>query len=120
MGLELLGKGGSGKDDCPAVYYDTDDNGVYVLVGWKTATAATIEIPHLLVGFVPSRTHVGVPLADTGRGTFLVSGQPVTDPATLARLGMEDYEMAIVVPNRERTYFGGVPQDSRAAATVSG
>ncbi|MFI9412539.1 hypothetical protein [Nocardia gamkensis] len=116
MCLRLLGKGGSGKDDCPAVYA-TDDGG-YLLVGWQTGRVGTIEIPHLLLGFVEPRTFIGAPMADTGRGTFTLSGEPVTDPETLAQLKMEDYEAAIKVPKVERTYFG-VPADSRTFAAVS-
>jgi hypothetical protein len=80
MSLHLLGKGGSGKDDCPAVY--VTDGGGYLLVGWQTGRVGTIEIPHLLLGFVESRSFIGAQLDDTGRGTFTVSGRPVTDPAT--------------------------------------
>lgn len=116
MSLHLLGNGGSIKDGCPAV--DDADDGRYLLVGWQTGRLDTIEIPHLLLGFVEPRTFIGAPMTDTGRGTFTLSGQPVTNPETLAQLKMEDYEAAIEVPKMERTYFGGVPADSRAIAAV--
>ncbi|WP_245998046.1 hypothetical protein [Nocardia pseudobrasiliensis] len=62
---------------------------------------------------------VGAPMTDTGRGTFTLSGRPVTDAETLAELKMEDYEAAVAVPKIERTHFGGVPADSRNLAAVS-
>ncbi|MBF6330934.1 hypothetical protein [Nocardia transvalensis] len=117
MCLRFLGKGGSGKDDCPALY--ATDDGSYLIIGWQTGYVGTIEIPHLLLGFVESRTFIGSPMTDTGRGTFTLSGRAVTAPETLAQLKMEDYEEAILVPKAERTYFGGVPADSRGLATLS-
>lgn len=116
MRLDFLGKGGSGKDDCPAIY-TTDDNR-YLLVGWQTSTPETIEIPHLLTGFLDSRTYIGATLTDTGRGTFTVTGAPVTDPETIAEIKMENYETAILVPKLERTYFG-IPADTRTPTAVS-
>ncbi|MBO0879023.1 MAG: hypothetical protein J2P17_01290 [Mycobacterium sp.] len=117
MCLRFLGKGGSGQDDCPAVY--ATDDGRYLLVGWQTGRVGTIEIPHLLLGFVESRTFIGAAMTDTGRGTFTLSGEPVTDTGTLEELRMEDYEAAITVPRVERTYFGGVPADTRTLAAMS-
>ncbi|GAB2452620.1 hypothetical protein [Nocardia tengchongensis] len=110
MCLHLLGKGGSGKDDCPSLY--ATDEGTYVLQGWKTDHPDAVEIPHLLTGFAESRNFIGATLTDTGRGAFRVSGRPITDPETLDQMTMEDYETAIEVTRAERTYFGGVPADS--------
>lgn len=116
MRLHFLGKGGSGQDDCPAVY--ATDDGRYLLVGWRTDTPETVEIPHLLLGFVDSRTYIGAPLTDTGRGTFTVTGVPVTARETVSELKMEDYETAVLVPKLERAYFG-IPADTRPLAAVS-
>ncbi|WP_067829922.1 hypothetical protein [Nocardia inohanensis] len=46
------------------------------------------------------------PRTDTGRGTFTLTGQPVTDEATLSQLDIAEDETAIVVPKRERTFYG--------------
>ncbi|WP_330233402.1 hypothetical protein OHA40_13585 [Nocardia sp. NBC_00508] len=51
-------------------------------------------------------------LGDTGRGTFTLTGRPVTQTEVLDQLTMETYETAIEVPKMERTYFGGVPAES--------
>ncbi|WP_249358293.1 hypothetical protein [Nocardia cyriacigeorgica] len=37
-------------------------------------------------------------LHDTGKGTFLLSGAPVTDPAVLAVINTPDHEQCIEVP----------------------
>ncbi|MCP2321025.1 hypothetical protein APR12_006415 [Nocardia amikacinitolerans] len=110
MRLHLLGKGGSGKDDCPSLFATDQDS--YVILGWRTDHPETVEIPHLLTGFTEPRTYIGTPLVDTGRGTFAVTGRPITDRETLDQMTMEDFETAIEVPRAERTYFGGVPADS--------
>lgn len=41
-----------------------------------------------------------------GRGTFLLSGRPITDRETLDQMSMETYETAIEVPKAERAYYG--------------
>lgn len=104
MLLKFLGKGGSGDGECPTLY--ATDTGTYVVVGWKTKTPGTVEIPHLLLGFAEPDTFVGAAMSDTGRGTFLISGQPVTDPETVAKMDMEPHETAVEVPMTERTYYG--------------
>ncbi|MFJ4657426.1 hypothetical protein ACIP5Y_39685 [Nocardia sp. NPDC088792] len=85
--------------------YETDPD-AFVIVGWVTGTAATVEIPHGLLGFAEHDRYVGVPLADTGRGTFTLCGELVNDQETIMALRLEENETAIVVPRRKRTYFG--------------
>lgn len=51
--------------------------------------------------FLEPDTFIGAPMTDTGRGTFLVSGLPVTDDETLNQLDMADDEGVISVPKRE-------------------
>ncbi|GAB2546114.1 hypothetical protein [Nocardia heshunensis] len=104
MLLKFLGKGGSGDGECPSLY--ATDASTYVVVGWKTETPETVEIPHLLVGFAEPDTFVGATMTDTGRGTFLVSGRPITDGQTVVLLDMESHETAIEVPKAERTFYG--------------
>ncbi|WP_306357338.1 MULTISPECIES: hypothetical protein [unclassified Nocardia] len=101
--LTFLGKGGSGDRDCPSLY--ATDPG-FLVVGWRTGRAETVEIPHLLLGFLPHESFINTTLSDTGRGTFSLTGTPVTDPETLDYLNMESYETAIEVPKAEREYFG--------------
>ncbi|MGK8522029.1 hypothetical protein ACRS6B_10975 [Nocardia asteroides] len=107
MRLRFLGKGGSDKTGCPALY--ATDRGSYLVQGWRTGQSGTLEIPHLLTGFAEPGTFIGATMTDTGRGTFRLVGRPVTDRETLAQLTLEDDETAIEVPKRERTYYGGFP-----------
>ncbi|WP_327139248.1 hypothetical protein [Nocardia sp. NBC_01327] len=102
--LRFLGRSGSPSGGCPALYETDPDS--FLIVGWLTDSGATVEIPHVLLGFAEHDLFIGVPLTDTGRGTFTVSGRQVTDVETLAVLKLEENETAIVVPRRKRTYFG--------------
>ncbi|WP_069163748.1 hypothetical protein [Nocardia altamirensis] len=104
MLLTFLGKGGSGDGECPALY--ATDAGTYVVVGWKTETPGTVEIPHLLLGFAEPDTFIGATMSDTGRGTFRVSGLPVTDRAAVDEMSMEPHETAVEVSKAERTFYG--------------
>ncbi|MBY8856982.1 hypothetical protein K7711_10880 [Nocardia sp. CA2R105] len=107
MRLRFLGKGGSGDGDCPTLY--ATDLDTYLVQGWETNTVGTVEIPHLLTGFAAEPdTFIGADLDDTGRGTFRLTGRPVTEPDVLAQLTLADDETAIEVPKKRRTYYGGV------------
>ncbi|MFE9583073.1 hypothetical protein ACFYO1_42335 [Nocardia sp. NPDC006044] len=48
-------------------------------------------------------------MTDTGRGTFLITGRPVTDPETLTQLTIAPHETAIEVPMVERGFYGATP-----------
>lgn len=104
MYLKFLGKGGSGDGECPSLF--ATDTSTYVVVGWKTETPGTVEIPHLLLGFAEPDTFIGASMTDTGRGTFLISGRPIIDRETVAQMNMESHETAIEVPKAERTFYG--------------
>ncbi|WP_236566864.1 hypothetical protein [Nocardia sp. CY41] len=78
----------------------------YVVQAWKTDRADTVELPHLLLGFLEPDTFIGATLTDTGRGTFRLTGRPVTEPDLLAQLDIADGETAIEVPKLERTFYG--------------
>ncbi|MBF6332523.1 hypothetical protein [Nocardia transvalensis] len=106
MWLRLLGEGGSPSNGCPALYETGRDT--YVVRGWRTDVSGTVEIPHLLLGLVPPDMFIGSALTDTGRGTFTVSGEPVTDPAALAQMGLPAHEAGVEVPKMERTFYGAV------------
>ncbi|MFJ1458838.1 hypothetical protein [Nocardia sp. N2S4-5] len=105
-GLRFLGKGGSKVNDCPTLY--ATDHESYVIVGWKIDMAGTIEIPHLLLGFAEKDTFLDATMTDTGRGTFTLAGEPISDHDTIEQLKMESYETAIEVPMSRRTYYGGI------------
>ncbi|MCX4097600.1 hypothetical protein [Nocardia sp. alder85J] len=51
-------------------------------------------------------TFIGATMTDTGRGTFRLTGRPVTDPEDLAQLTLADDESAIEVPKIRRTFYG--------------
>ncbi|MFB8276962.1 hypothetical protein [Nocardia colli] len=57
-----------------------------------------IEIPHMLLGFLETGTCLDTPLTDTGRGTFTLSGTPVTDLEALQQMDLPSHETAIEVP----------------------
>ncbi|WP_067680810.1 hypothetical protein [Nocardia miyunensis] len=104
MRLHLLGKGGSKSGDCPSLL--ATDQGTYVAQGWRTGRADTVEIPHLLTGFAEPDTYLGATLTDTGRGTFLVTGRPISEPDVLAQLTLADDESAIEIPKNRRAFYG--------------
>ncbi|MFJ4650134.1 hypothetical protein ACIP5Y_02550 [Nocardia sp. NPDC088792] len=106
MRLRFLGKSGSDKKNCPSLY--STDQGSFLVQGWRTGSSETVEIPHVLLGFAGQEGYLGAAMTDTGRGTFMLSGRPVTDSETLGQLTMEDFESAIEVPRAERIYFGGI------------
>lgn len=101
--LRFLGKGGSPSSGCPTLYAAEPG---YLVQGWTTDELGTVEIPHLLTGFAEPDTFIGATLTDTGRGTFRLSGTPVTDPETLAQLSLAEDEAPILVPKLERTFYG--------------
>lgn len=106
MRLKFLGKGGSDDGGCPSLY--ATDQGSYLAQGWRTDRPDTIEIPHLLLGFAEPDTFIGARMVDTGEGTFLLSGRPVTDHETLGQIELAADESAIEVPKSERMIYGAV------------
>ncbi|UGT44202.1 hypothetical protein LTV02_12765 [Nocardia yamanashiensis] len=104
MRLTFLGRGGSDVGECPTLY--ATDQGSYVIVGWGTRDAETIEIPHLLLGFAEPDTFIGTQLTDTGRGTFTLTGRPITEPDTLSQMTLHPHETAVEAPKVGRTFYG--------------
>ncbi|WP_067904107.1 hypothetical protein [Nocardia vaccinii] len=107
MRLWFLGKGGSDGGDCPTLYATDQDS--YLVQGWRTGEPETIEIPHLLLGFAQTDTFIGAAMTDTGRGTFTLTGRPVSESETLAQLDLAPHETAIEVPKIRRTFYGALP-----------
>ncbi|NEW38195.1 hypothetical protein GV794_18640 [Nocardia cyriacigeorgica] len=108
MRIRFLGRGGSGTNDCPTLYATDQDS--YIVQGWTTDREGTVEIPHLLIGFAEPRDYIGATLADTGRGTFTLSGRLVKEPDVLDQLTLAEDETAIEVPRRERTFYGATAE----------
>ncbi|MFI1234508.1 hypothetical protein [Nocardia salmonicida] len=90
------------------------DTDTYTVQGWQTDSPETVEIPHLLLGFAQPDTYLGAPMTDTGRGTFTLTGRPITDPETLAQMTLAADESAIEVPKLERTFYGALSAQRRA------
>jgi hypothetical protein len=57
-----------------------------------------VEIPHPLLAFLETGTCLGVLLHDTGHGTFILGGKPVTDLGALAQMKTPDHETSVEVP----------------------
>ncbi|MGX1812179.1 hypothetical protein ACWIGI_41265 [Nocardia sp. NPDC055321] len=95
MRLTFLGKNTTGTQS-PTLYLS--DRDTYVCQGWRTDTPEQIEIPHRLLEFLAPGTCLGTLLADTGHGTFVLTGVPVTDPEALAQMDTPEHEMSIEIP----------------------
>lgn len=94
--ITFLGKHTQGGDS-PTLY--ATDQSSYVVQGWKVpGHDDRVEISHPLLAFLEPGTCLGVPLEDTGHGTFILSGQPVTDADVLAEMNIPDHETCIEVP----------------------
>ena len=95
MRLTFLGKetqaGGS-----PTLF--ATDRGSYVVQGWKVAgQPVSVEIPQRLVGYLLPDTQLGAVLSDTGRGSFVLTGAPVTDAEALSQMSIPGYETCVEV-----------------------
>ncbi len=94
--LTFLGKNTQGGDS-PTLY--ATDRGTYVVQGWKVPEHDNrVEISHPLLAYLEPGTCLGALLHDTGHGTFILSGCPVTDPEALAEMKIPDHETCIEVP----------------------
>ncbi|ATL67242.1 hypothetical protein [Nocardia terpenica] len=94
MELERLG-GDSTDGQSPTLFLS--DRGSYVTQGWKTGRPDTIEIPHRLIRHLKPGTCFGALLHDTGHGTFLLTGRPVTDVEALEQMRLPGHESAVEV-----------------------
>ncbi|WP_280298768.1 hypothetical protein [Nocardia neocaledoniensis] len=75
------------------------NRGTYVIQSWRVKGHDDhVEIPHRLLAYTRPGTSVGAPLEDTGRGTFILTGTPVTDVEALAQMNTPDHETSIEVP----------------------
>ncbi|WP_280453685.1 hypothetical protein [Nocardia brasiliensis] len=100
MEIRLLG-GPTGEGGSPRLY--VTDRGSHLAQGWKTDDPDCVEIPHRLVMWAERGTCLSG-LEDTGRGTFLVRGAPVTDPSALRVMAIPAHETAVEVPVAEEVF----------------
>lgn len=94
MQLEKLG-GDSTDGQSPTLF--RSDRDTYVVQGWSTDATDTIEIPHRLLRHLQPRTCLGALLHDTGHGTFMLTGPPVTDSEALEQIRLPGHESAVEV-----------------------
>jgi hypothetical protein len=106
MRLRFLGKSTQGGGS-PTLY--ATDRNTYVVQGWKVKVQDdSVEIPHRLLKHIESGTYLGALMADTGRGSFVLSGQPVTDAEALSQMEIPGHETCVEVPKKTEVWFGGV------------
>ncbi|TCO47334.1 hypothetical protein [Actinocrispum wychmicini] len=103
MQLTFLGKETQGGGS-PTLF--ATDRGTYVVQGWKVAGHDKIEIPQRLLAHLEPHTYLGTRLSDTGRGTFMLSGAPVTDDVALSQMDIPGHETCVEVPKNEESWFG--------------
>ncbi|RZS38795.1 hypothetical protein EV193_1044 [Herbihabitans rhizosphaerae] len=98
MRLTFLGKETQGGGS-PTLF--ATDRQSYVVQGWKVSERTDcVEIPQRLLGHLEPGTCVGGSLRDTGRGSFVLSGQPVTDHQVLKQIAMPDHETCVEVTKK--------------------
>lgn len=96
MKVRFVG-GETGEHGSPRLYVTETKPPRYAAQGWPTDEPGTIEIPHKLLWFTEPGTCIAG-LRDTGHGTFLLSGEPVTDPEALSMMKIPAHETAVFVP----------------------
>ncbi|MEV5391914.1 hypothetical protein [Nocardia farcinica] len=94
MIVTFLG-GPTGGQGSPRIWLT--DRGTFAMQGWTTDRDDQIEIPHRLLAYTEPGTCVAG-LVDTGHGTFLLTGVPITDPEALAIMNIPGHETAVEVP----------------------
>lgn len=106
MRLRFLGTSTQGGGS-PTLY--ATDRNTYVVQGWKVeGQHDSVEIPHRMLQHIESGTYLGALMADTGRGSFVLSGQPITDTETLSQMDIPGHETCVEVPKKTEVWFGGV------------
>lgn len=106
MRLRFLGKATQGGGS-PTLY--ATDRNTYVVQGWKVeGQGESVEIPHRLLKHVERGTYLGALMTDTRRGSFVLSGQAVTDSEALSQMNIPGHETCVEVPKEKEAWFGGV------------
>ncbi len=106
MQLTFLGKATQGGGS-PTLF--ATDRGTYVVQGWKVAdNGNSVEIPQRLLAYLAPGTYLGAQLTDTGRGSFTLTGRPVTDLHALSQMDIPAHESCVEIPREKEVWFGGV------------
>lgn len=85
------------------------DRDTYVVQGWRVdGHDESVEIPHRLLTHVEVDTYLGALMADTGRGSFVLSGQAVTDLEALSQMDIPGHETCVEVPKEKEVRRRGV------------
>jgi|SRR5215475_664282 len=99
MQLTFLGKQTQGGGS-PTLF--ATDRGTYVVQGWKVpGQPASVEVPAALLRHLAGLPGLGVTLQDTGRGSFVLAGEPVIDEAALAQMDIPRHETCVEVGKRK-------------------
>lgn len=105
MQLTLIGKQTQGGGS-PTLF--ATDRDTYVVQGWKVPDQPTsIEIPKQLLDHLAGRPPLDVPLQDTGKGSYVLCGVPVTDAEALSQMEIPDYETCVEVSKLQEGYASG-------------
>lgn len=105
MRLTFLGKETQGGGS-PTLF--ATDRLTYVVQGWTVpGQQESVEIPQRLLGHLEPGTSLGAALRDTGRGSFIVSGLPVTDATALSQMDIPGHETCVEVPKAKEAEAGG-------------
>jgi hypothetical protein len=104
MRLVFLGKETQGGGS-PTLFATNRDT--YVVQGWRVPREDTsVEIPKRLLSYLESGTELDVALRDTGHGSYVLSGAPVTDPEALAEMDIPGHETCVEVGRRREGAHG--------------
>lgn len=105
MQLTFLGKETQGGGSPTLFATDAD---TYVVQGWKvTGQETSVEVPVRLLTYLQPGTRLGTDLHDTGGGTYIVSGAPVTDTEALSQMDIPGHESCVEVPKAQEDEAGG-------------
>jgi hypothetical protein len=105
MRLRFLGEATQGGGS--PTLFETDRD-TYVVQGWRVGGRnESVEIPHRLLVHVEAETYLGALMTDTGRGSFVLSGQVVTDGEALSQMNIPAHETCVEVPREKEAWFGG-------------
>ena len=64
--------------------------------GWVSADTS-VGIPKRLLAYLEARTSLDAALEDTGRDSYVLSGEPVTDREALSQMDIPSHETCVEV-----------------------
>jgi len=105
MRLTFLGKETQGGGS-PTLF--ATDRETYVVQGWKVPEQPeSVEVPERLLTYLLPGTTFGVRLRNTGQGTLILSGAPVTDADALSQMDTPGHETCVEVAQAKETAASG-------------